>query len=92
MVHCGDALPYLSPAHPKKGDDSDQGSQDCDALGIHTWRCRNLTIQLQDMPKDKVMCEHVWCTTCHLEGNQRDECMVLPNYATTGKMTPFPYG
>jgi hypothetical protein len=32
----------------------------------------NLTMQLQDMAKTKVMCEHVWCTTCRSEGNHRD--------------------
>jgi hypothetical protein len=33
----------------------------------------NLTIELQDMAKEKVVHEHVWCTTCHSKGNQRDE-------------------
>jgi len=29
----------------------------------------NLTIQLQDMDKTKFMCDYIWCTTCHSEGN-----------------------
>jgi hypothetical protein len=31
----------------------------------------NLTMQLQDMAKEKVMHEHVWCTTCRFEGHHR---------------------
>jgi hypothetical protein len=52
----------------------------------------NLTIQLQDMAKTKVMHEHIWCTTCHSEGHHRDECPVLPNYVATGASSPFPSG
>jgi hypothetical protein len=50
----------------------------------------NLTIQLQDMDKTKVMHEHVWCTTCRFKGHHRDECPVLPNYVAIGVPSPFP--
>jgi hypothetical protein len=49
-----------------------------------------LKIKLQDMAKTKVVCEHVWCTTCCSEGHRIDECLVLLNYVATGAPSPFP--
>jgi hypothetical protein len=37
----------------------------------------NITMQLQDMAKAKVVHEHVWCTMCHIEGHHRNECPTL---------------
>jgi hypothetical protein len=52
----------------------------------------NLTMQLQDMEKRKVVREHVWCTTYRIEGHHRDKCPVLPNFVAMGMSSPFPTG
>jgi hypothetical protein len=52
----------------------------------------NLKIQLKDTTNTKFMHDHVWCTTCHLEGHRRDKFLVLLNYVETGVSSPFPYG
>jgi hypothetical protein len=49
----------------------------------------NMTMQLQDMEKMKVVHEHVWCTMCWSEGHRRDECPMLGNYLVMGASNPF---
>jgi hypothetical protein len=101
----GVTSPYPSSTHPTEGDDSSRGSRNFHAPGSYTRRgetstglaqvqsqLANLMMQLQDMAKMKVMHEHVWCTTCHSEGNQRDEFPILPNYVAMGTPSPFPSG
>jgi hypothetical protein len=44
----------------------------------------NLTMELQDMAKAKVVHKNVWCTICHTEGHNRNECSKLGNYTSTG--------
>jgi hypothetical protein len=105
MVHCGVTPPYLSPAHPEKGEKSSRGHGYCNALGGYTRRGKyiatleqvqsqlaNLTMQLQDMAKTKVMYEHVCCTTCRDEGNRRDVCPLLGNYVADECIVHFQLG
>lgn len=105
MVHCGVTPPYPSPAHLAEGDDSSKGRGDCNALGGYTRRGRDINrigagavaIDQSDdavarYGKNKVVCEHVWCTTCQSEGHHRDKCPVLGNYVVTGAPSPFPTG
>jgi hypothetical protein len=42
MVYCRDTSPYMSLAHPIEGDDSSRGRRNGDALGIYTWRHRDI--------------------------------------------------
>ena len=34
----------------------------------------NLTIQLQDIKKEREHCEEIGCTRCHTEGHHKDQC------------------
>jgi hypothetical protein len=53
----------------------------------------NLTMQLQDMVKTKVVHEHVWCTTCQSKGHHMNElCPTLGNYLATGAPNPYSTG
>jgi hypothetical protein len=52
----------------------------------------NLKMHLQVMAKTKVVCDHVWCTTCRSKWHRSDACLVLPNYMVMGAPCPFPSG
>jgi len=52
----------------------------------------NLMMQLHDMAKVKVVCEHIWCTTYHSKRHRRYEFPALPNYVAMGAPSPFPFG
>jgi hypothetical protein len=56
------------------------------------YQLANLTMQLQDMEKTKVVCEHVWCTMCRSKRHHREECPTLENYMEMGASIPFPFG
>jgi hypothetical protein len=82
MVHCRVASPYLSPTYPTEGDYSGRSGGYCDvpwrlhlgggetSIGLVQVQSQlaNLMMQLQDMEKEKVVCEHVWCTMCQVRG------------------------
>jgi hypothetical protein len=49
----------------------------------------NLTMQLKDMAKAKVVWENVWSNMCCVEGHHRNKCLMLGNYTTMGASNPF---
>ena len=40
----------------------------------------SLTLQLQDISKQKERREDVWCTYCHTKGHFKNQCPVLLQY------------
>jgi len=49
----------------------------------------DLTIELHNMKKGKVVREEVWCTRCKIEGHDKEQCPVLKNYLNVGGPNPF---
>jgi hypothetical protein len=49
----------------------------------------NLTMQLHDMAKAKVVYEYVWCTLYRAEGHHRKECSMLRIYTVMDAPNAF---
>jgi hypothetical protein len=103
MVYCRNYIPHSHPTHPTEGDDSEVyleiemclevmlgGGETSTRLAQVQSQLTNITMQLQDMVKAKVVREHVWCTMCHIEGHHRKKCPMMGSYMETGTPNPFP--
>ena len=44
----------------------------------------NLTLQLQDIKKEKEEHDDLWCTRCHMGGHTKDTCPTFRNYFLLG--------
>lgn len=51
-----------------------------------------LTIQLQDIPKQKERGDDIWCMYCGTEGHYKNQCPVLMQYMASGSPNPIGIG
>jgi hypothetical protein len=49
-------------------------------------------MKLQDIAKDKVVHENLWCTLFHAKGHHRNECPALGISMEIGALNPFLIG
>ena len=49
----------------------------------------NLTLQLQDIKKEKEEHDDLLCTRCHTYGHTKDACLNFQNYLLSGASNPF---
>ena len=52
----------------------------------------NMTIQLQDIKKEKDEHDDLWCTRCHVDGHTIDTCPTFQNYLLSGAPNPLSCG
>ena len=48
-----------------------------------------MTIQLQDMKREKEAHEDLWCTRCRINGHTKDEFPAYMNYVSSGGPSPM---
>ena len=46
----------------------------------------NLTLQFQDIKKEKEEHDDLWCTWCHVDGHMKDTCPSFWNYLLSGAL------
>jgi hypothetical protein len=51
-----------------------------------------LTIQMEEMTKEKEKHEQVWCIKCRIEFHHKDECPIVTQYLETREPNPLPGG
>jgi hypothetical protein len=65
-------------------EDTPEGEEKMIGLAQVQFQLSNLTMELQDIEKSKVVHKHVWRMTCRSEGHHIYECPTLGNYMVTG--------
>ena len=58
---------------------------------IHA-QLQNITLQLQDIKKEKEESDDIWCTRCHTNGHTKDNCPIFQNYLDSGEPNPLSCG
>ena len=64
------------------------GETTVDMNQIHA-QLENLTIQLQDIKKEKEEHDDLWCTQCHVDEHTKDTCLTFQNYLLSRAPNPL---